>query len=185
MHGVVGSVIGNVQEEGLLLPVHLPDLLHRLVRDHFGEVFAVVIEFVIVLPQVMGGVRLAVGHGPVENMGVIIDAAGHEAVEIVEAVLVGAALLLKAQMPLAYDCRLIPQLLDRRCNGGCLGRQAGGLPVARQDGPDTGISGVAARQQRCPGGRTHRTARIPVGEPCSLLRHRVNIGGPEIGIPHA
>ena len=185
MHGVVGSVIGNIQEEGLLLPVHLPDLLHRLVRDHFGEVFAVVIEFVVVLPQVMGGVRLTVGHGPVENMGVIINAAGHEAVEIVKAVLVGAALLLKSQMPLTHDCRLIPQFLDRGRNGGHLGSQPRGLPVARQNGPDTGVAGVAARQQGRPGGRTHRAARIPVGEPCSLLCHRVNIGRPEIGVPHA
>ena len=117
--------------------------LHRLAREHFGGVLAVLEDFRAVAPQVVivRHARLA----PVVAVRVIVDAARVETEEAVEAVRVGVGLRRLAQVPLAEKSGGIARRLQHLRDGLLRRRPAAARCPALRREWDTGPSAATAR----------------------------------------
>ena len=187
VHGVVRRVVRHVEEERLAGLRRGAEILDGLPRGRLGEVLAVVPHLPAVLPQVVRGVLPgpAAIHAPVEDVGVVVDAPGEEAVPVVEAVVLRAGARGQAEVPLAGHERPVAERLQRRRDGGHFPRQAGGGPVTGQDRPHARVAGVSPRQQARARRRADGRVGVPVGEARAAGRQAVQVRRPEVRRPHA
>ena len=139
----------------------------------------------VVFPKVV-----AVGAGPVKEVGVVVNAPAHEAERIVEAVVERLVAVARAQVPLADVRGRIargPEHIRQRALAGrqaCTGQRVQ-LVVGfrRRRGAVVGHPGqprIAARQQARPRGRTDRRRRIELRETHSVRRQGIHPGGNEV-----
>src|SRR5699024_6376209 len=98
MHRVMRGIERDVAEEGSPLRA-ADDEVRRALSQQRGEVLAVAPDLITVLPQVVDGVTTA----PVEDVGVVVHAAGAEAEVLVEAVAAGGVGGVDAEVPFAED----------------------------------------------------------------------------------
>ena len=102
--------------------------------------------------------------------------------EVVEPVLFGhARRAASAAAPLPIAPGRVAGALEHRGHRLFALTQRRTAPVS----PHRGVSAVLARHQAAARRRTHRRARQRLGEADSLSRHAVDVGGLDVGVPHA
>ena len=125
VHGVMRRVEGCVEKEGLaggaLFGDHGSEAFDGFFGDEFREVFAVVPDLFVVLPEVVCGIDARTGSvcAPVVDVGVEVDASGEEAEPVVEAVTVRTTFVGQAEVPLADHGCLVSAVFKERGDCGC------------------------------------------------------------------
>jgi len=174
----VRHVDGPVQKERAV-PVVVDEAL-ALLEHQFPEVFAVAEDLTSVAPEVV-----PVGALPVEEMGVVVDAAAHVSEGIVVALAVGHGLGRIAEVPLADVARDVAGLLhhlgDRHLLGGHSGVTGLRGDVARHARPLR----IATRHQCCPRRRADRRPHVKLREPRPFPRQPIQAGSDQVFGPVA
>ena len=169
--GEVRRLVGDIEEEGSIGVRPLLDERHRVLVDQVRDVARLLAVGLAVPPVVVS---------EAVDVREVVDVAGHVAAEDVEAVPERIGLDAVAEVPLAHDAGGVAFRPHALGYGRFLRLEAVVAVPVRVRIDDIGNAGpllVAAGKQPRAGRRADRPARMEVGEPDPLGRHRVERRG--------
>ncbi len=140
-----------------------------------------------IFPEVVGGIQPRTGfvHSPVEYVRVVIDAARHEPLPVIESMIVRTGFLFQSEVPLTGHVGLVSEWFQCGSNRWDVRWQSSGSMVTHQNGSDTRIARVSAGQERGSSRTAHRTVRLPAGETSPSLGETIDVRCLDVRGTHA
>ena len=160
---IVRCVEWEIEEERDTGPGRPADVVNGALRHELGEVAAVRPDLAAVLPEIVDRIGADL-HVEIEDVRVVVDAAGHESEPLFEAVVLRPRPLGESEVPLPEHRGPVAGRAQRRRDRRHVAGKAGRGPMAAQDRADPRVPWIAACEQACSRRGADRGVRVPAAK---------------------